>query len=77
LFIGIIPARRVYDEISIIPPHCLEIHTKMAELESLQPEQNVKQTRKCYELACDQFGKTNAGMITQIAQYTYIVVPLF
>jgi hypothetical protein len=33
----------------------------MIELEGLQPDQNVKQERKCFELACDQFGRTNAG----------------
>ncbi|KAF4523915.1 hypothetical protein B566_EDAN012266 [Ephemera danica] len=59
---GIVAARKAYDVVSMQPPFSLELHTKMVELESLQPEQNLKQTRKCYELACDQFGRSTADV---------------
>ncbi|KAG8230908.1 hypothetical protein J437_LFUL002940 [Ladona fulva] len=59
---GIIAARKVYDQISVLAPLCLELHTKMAHLETIQPKVIEKHVRKCYELACDQFGKSNADI---------------
>jgi hypothetical protein len=58
---GIVAARKVYESMSIQPPLCLELHTKMAALESVHPDMNPKHVRKCYEMACSQFGRTNVG----------------
>jgi hypothetical protein len=60
---GIVAARKVYESLSIQPPLCLELHTKMAALESIQPDMNPKHVRKCYEMACYQFGKSNTGKL--------------
>jgi hypothetical protein len=60
---GIVAARRVYESLSIQPPLCLELHTKMATLESIQPNMNPKHVRRCYEMACNQFGKSNTGKL--------------
>ena len=59
--IGIVEARKMYELLSIRPPLCLELHTKMAALESIQPDISVKRVRRCYEMACDQFGRSNTG----------------
>ena len=59
--IGIVEARKMYELSSIRPPLCLELHTKMAALESIQPDISLKRVRRCYEMACDQFGNSNTG----------------
>ncbi|XP_071442395.1 U3 small nucleolar RNA-associated protein 6 homolog [Hetaerina americana] len=59
---GIADARKVYDRISVQPPLCLELHTKMVQLEGMQPKVNLKHARKCFELACDQFGKSKTDV---------------
>jgi hypothetical protein len=60
---GIVAARKVYEAISIQPPLSLELHTKMAALESVQPDVDPKHVRKCFEMACNQFGKSNTGKL--------------
>jgi U3 small nucleolar RNA-associated protein 6 len=59
--IGIVEARKMYELLSIRPPLCLELHTKMATLESIQPDISLKRVRRWYEMACDQFCSTNTG----------------
>lgn len=59
---GIVAARKVYESLSIQPPLCLKLHTKMAALESIQPDMNPKHVRRCYEMACNQFGKSNTDV---------------
>ncbi|PNF31407.1 U3 small nucleolar RNA-associated protein 6-like protein [Cryptotermes secundus] len=59
---GIVAARKVYESLSIQPPLCLELHTRMAALESTQPDMNPKHVRKCCEMACNQFGKSNTDV---------------
>ncbi|XP_046403619.1 U3 small nucleolar RNA-associated protein 6 homolog isoform X2 [Ischnura elegans] len=66
---GIAAARKVYDQISVQPPLCLEMHTKMAYLEGLQPVVNLKHARKCFELACDQFGKSNTDVWMEYVKF--------
>jgi hypothetical protein len=61
--IGIVAARKMYESVSIQPPLCLELHTKMAALESVQSTVNLKRVRRCHEMACDQFGKNNTGKL--------------
>jgi hypothetical protein len=61
--IGIVEARKTYELLSIRPPLCLELHTKMAALESAQPDISLKCIRRCYEMACDQFGRSNTGKL--------------
>ncbi|PSN39843.1 hypothetical protein C0J52_19058 [Blattella germanica] len=53
---GIQVARKLYEKLSIQPPLCLELHSKMASLECMQPEMNIKQVRRCFEVACQQNG---------------------
>lgn len=62
-WIGIVAARKVYESLSIRPPLCLELHTKMAALESVQPDISLKHVRRCYEMACNQFGSNNSGKL--------------
>ncbi|XP_069701593.1 U3 small nucleolar RNA-associated protein 6 homolog [Periplaneta americana] len=66
---GIAAARKVYDQLSIQPPLCLGLHTKMASLESIQPDVMLKYVRKCHEMACDQFGKTNTEVWMEYVKF--------
>ncbi|XP_046992575.1 U3 small nucleolar RNA-associated protein 6 homolog [Schistocerca americana] len=59
---GIVAARKMYEKLSVQPPLCLEMHSKMAALECRVPEVNFKHVRRCYELACEQFGKNNTDV---------------
>ncbi|KAJ1529821.1 hypothetical protein ONE63_006562 [Megalurothrips usitatus] len=59
---GIRDARATYDKLSLQPPLSLDLHTKMAFLESMQTTAVMKQVRKCHENACIQFGKDNADV---------------
>jgi hypothetical protein len=61
--IGIVAARKIYESMSFQPPLCLGLHTKMAALESIQSNVNLKHVRRCHEMACDQFGKNNTGKL--------------
>lgn len=58
---GISGARKAYEQLAQTPPFCLELHAKMAALESYQPEPSVKHARSCHTLACKQFGSHNTG----------------
>lgn len=59
---GIRDARAAYDKLCLQPPLSLDLHTKMAALESMQTTAVMKQVRKCHENACSQFGKDNADV---------------
>uniref|UniRef100_A0A1B0GGJ7 U3 small nucleolar RNA-associated protein 6 homolog C-terminal domain-containing protein n=1 Tax=Glossina morsitans morsitans TaxID=37546 RepID=A0A1B0GGJ7_GLOMM len=55
--------RREYDELSKMPPPCLELHRKMADVESKALSVfrvDKSRWRKCYENATHYFGKTNS-----------------
>ncbi|KAJ8866840.1 hypothetical protein PR048_032701 [Dryococelus australis] len=56
---GIVAGRKLYDSVSSQPPFCLELHIKMASFECFQAEVKLDQVRKCFNTACEQFGKTN------------------
>ncbi|KAG8230907.1 hypothetical protein J437_LFUL002939 [Ladona fulva] len=66
---GINAARKAYDQIYSLPPLCLELHTMMAKLEGMQPKVNVKQARKCYEIACEQFGKFSTDVWLEYVKF--------
>lgn len=53
---GIGAARKVYASLCEVPPACVEMHTKMAALEAVQPTLSLKNARRCYLMACLQFG---------------------
>ncbi|XP_026277503.1 U3 small nucleolar RNA-associated protein 6 homolog [Frankliniella occidentalis] len=59
---GIRDARAAYDKLCLQPPLSLDLHTKMAALESMQTTAIMKQVRKCHENASSQFGKDNADV---------------
>uniref|UniRef100_A0A1B0C6L3 U3 small nucleolar RNA-associated protein 6 homolog C-terminal domain-containing protein n=1 Tax=Glossina palpalis gambiensis TaxID=67801 RepID=A0A1B0C6L3_9MUSC len=55
--------RREYDELSKMPPPCLELHRKMADVESKALSVfrvDKSRWRKCYVNATHYFGKTNS-----------------
>lgn len=56
---GIEAARKKYQELSLLPPLCLELHKKMADLEVLQPNVCKLNARKPHELSALQFGKSH------------------
>ncbi|XP_034936563.1 U3 small nucleolar RNA-associated protein 6 homolog [Chelonus insularis] len=56
---GIQMARHVYNELSLQPPVCLELHKEMAALELIQPEICKQNARRPHEVAALQFGKNN------------------
>lgn len=55
-------SRQVYQSICNKPPFCKEAHMKMAELENLLPEVDMARVVKCYELACEQFGRDHVSV---------------
>ncbi|XP_015518125.1 U3 small nucleolar RNA-associated protein 6 homolog [Neodiprion lecontei] len=55
-------ARKVYDNLCLQPPPCLELHKKMAAIEMMQPEVSLKHARRPHEMATLQFGKTNTDV---------------
>lgn len=59
---GIVAARKVYATLANVPPHCLEMHFKMAQLEDIQPQLSLKNIRKCHILTTQQFGQTNTDV---------------
>uniref|UniRef100_A0A1B6E402 U3 small nucleolar RNA-associated protein 6 homolog n=1 Tax=Clastoptera arizonana TaxID=38151 RepID=A0A1B6E402_9HEMI len=59
---GIFVARKAYASLCNSNPPCLEMHTKMAQLESVQTQLNLKNARRCYLMACVQFGTTNVDV---------------
>lgn len=58
-------ARRIFESPELQHPPCLELFTKMASLESIQPDANMKAIRRCHELACKHFGKDNTGNLAR------------
>uniref|UniRef100_A0A0V0G6L9 Putative u3 small nucleolar rna-associated protein 6 log isoform x3 n=1 Tax=Triatoma dimidiata TaxID=72491 RepID=A0A0V0G6L9_TRIDM len=59
---GIVAARKVYSTLANMPPHCLEMHFKMAQLEDIQPQLSLKNIRKCHIFTTQQFGQTNTDV---------------
>ncbi|XP_065353949.1 U3 small nucleolar RNA-associated protein 6 homolog [Cloeon dipterum] len=57
---GLLTCRSLYAKLSVSPPFSLELHRKMIELETGQPKVDVRSTRRCFEIACNQFGTKNA-----------------
>lgn len=55
--------RLLYQKLSVTPPFSLELHKRMIEVEIQQSRIDAKQIRKCYEMACDQFGLKNPGIL--------------
>uniref|UniRef100_A0A1L8DFJ2 Putative u3 small nucleolar rna-associated protein 6 n=1 Tax=Nyssomyia neivai TaxID=330878 RepID=A0A1L8DFJ2_9DIPT len=55
-------AREKYDNLVQNSTPCLEIHEKMAQLESMQVGPNVERWRKCHENATHFFGKSNINV---------------
>lgn len=54
---GILNARKKYKELSKSIPACLELHTKMIELEGMQIKPDADALRKCHEMVSQMFGK--------------------
>nr|CAD7261308.1 unnamed protein product [Timema shepardi] len=69
---GITAARTVYESLCFQSPFCLGLHTKMASLECTQPEIKMNYVRKCYDLACEQFGKTNTDIWMEYVKFEHI-----
>jgi len=59
---GIFAARKAYQSLAELLPHCLQLHIKMADLEDMQPKLNLKQARKCHLLTTQQFGQNNTDV---------------
>lgn len=55
-------ARKLYNELSKVPPPSLSFYYKMAEIESCQEKVNVSGWRNCYELATFFFGKSSVKL---------------
>ncbi|XP_012267956.2 U3 small nucleolar RNA-associated protein 6 homolog [Athalia rosae] len=55
-------ARKVYDNLCLQPPICLELHKKMAAIELMQPEISLKHARRPHEMATMQFGGSNTDV---------------
>uniref|UniRef100_A0A6M2DFR0 Putative u3 small nucleolar rna-associated protein 6 n=1 Tax=Xenopsylla cheopis TaxID=163159 RepID=A0A6M2DFR0_XENCH len=56
---NIVWARNAYKAMATLPPFCLELHRKMAFLESLQTEPDMKNWRDTHTNATYLFGKNN------------------
>lgn len=54
--------RSLYDDLRTLSPPCLELHQKMALLESQGLKPNVQKIRECYENAVLDFGKTRTDV---------------
>uniref|UniRef100_A0A6M2DVH6 Putative product n=1 Tax=Xenopsylla cheopis TaxID=163159 RepID=A0A6M2DVH6_XENCH len=52
-------ARNAYKALAQLQPLCLELHRKMAQLESSQLDPDMESWRKCHENATRLFGKSN------------------
>ncbi|XP_059484822.1 U3 small nucleolar RNA-associated protein 6 homolog isoform X2 [Neocloeon triangulifer] len=59
---GLLACRSLYSTLSIVPPFSIDLHKKMVEIELQQEKVDVKSARKCYELACDQFGGNDSDI---------------
>ncbi|XP_055641974.1 U3 small nucleolar RNA-associated protein 6 homolog [Toxorhynchites rutilus septentrionalis] len=52
-------ARKAYQELQKACAPCLDLHKKMAELESIQPQPDISHWRICHENATQYFGTTS------------------
>ncbi|XP_063228189.1 U3 small nucleolar RNA-associated protein 6 homolog [Bacillus rossius redtenbacheri] len=68
---GIIAGRKTYKSICMQPPFSLELHLKMVSFECFQPEVKLDQVRKCFNTACEQFGKTNTDVWLQYVKFEH------
>ena len=55
-------ARKIYENISLQPPFCVELHKKILEIEIMQPVISLKHARRSLEMAIIQFGKNNVAI---------------
>lgn len=72
---GIGYARTIFESPQLQHPPCLELLTKMASLESMQPDTNMKAIRRCHELACTHFGHNNIGKLIFAHFWLKILIP--
>jgi len=61
--------RKLYDELTLLPPPVLTLHETMAYLESVEIKPNIKCWRKCYENATTLFGKTSTQVWFNYLQF--------
>ncbi|XP_061401813.1 U3 small nucleolar RNA-associated protein 6 homolog [Musca vetustissima] len=63
--------RELYDEMCQMPPPCLELHKKMAEIElqAKTKNSNISRLRLCYENAVHYFGKTNTDVWLDLLKF--------
>lgn len=58
---GIVSVRKVYKKMSKLRPHCLEMHKKMIELETMSLTTSKKWIQYAHTMSCKQFGRGNVG----------------
>lgn len=58
---GITEARKIFETSELQNPPCLEVFKMMGALEINQPECSHKHVRRCHELACSYFGKSDSS----------------
>ncbi|XP_054728005.1 uncharacterized protein LOC129237345 [Anastrepha obliqua] len=64
--------RKEYDHLSQLPPPCLQLHEKMAELESqviLKTKKDTERRRQVYENMVLQFGKENTSVWMEYVRF--------
>ncbi|XP_073832758.1 U3 small nucleolar RNA-associated protein 6 homolog [Musca autumnalis] len=63
--------RELYDEMCQMPPPCLELHKKMAEIElqAKTKSTNISRLRLCYENAAHYFGKSNTDVWLDLLKF--------
>lgn len=64
--------RKEYDHLSQLPPPCLKLHEKMAELESqviLRTKKDTERRRQVYENMVLQFGKENTSVWMEYVRF--------
>lgn len=61
--------RKIYNELAQLPPPCLELHQKMAYLESQALKPNIAKWRECHEYTTQFFGKTNTAVWINYLQF--------
>ncbi|XP_013107134.2 U3 small nucleolar RNA-associated protein 6 homolog [Stomoxys calcitrans] len=64
-------ARELYDELCQIPPPCLELHRKMAEIEkqAKTKSSDISRMRLCYENAVHYFGKSYTDVWIELLKF--------
>lgn len=58
---GIIAVRKMYKKLSKLRPHCLEMHKKMIQLESMTLTTSKKWILYAHTMSCKQFGRKDVG----------------